>query len=440
MTTMNLAKHRTLPKTHEGGTAKRIDPEQQLRRSLMACMLWEDAFYEDGRSIADRIREVVPKVSAEVVAELAVECRSKGKLRHAPLWLACAMLEARGEHQKRVRRVLAEIIQRPDELAEILAMWWKDERRPIPKQLQRGIADAWPRFDAYQFAKWEKTGKAFALRDILRLSHPKPADDEQRTLWRGVRDQSLPTPLTWETELSAGKDKCEVFSRLLTEDKLGALALLRNLRNMENAGVDRPLVRAALRAMKVERILPFRFISAAKHARQYEPELEYAMFRACKDRPHLPGETFILIDVSGSMDSAIAGRSEVVRYDAAAAIAMLARELCEHVTIMTFSESRVYVPPRRGFALCDAIVNSQPHGCTMLAKALNAARSELEVDRTIVITDEQSHDGISDPIGRGYLCNVAAYRNGVGYDRWRHIDGFSESTLEYIVACETATE
>src|SRR2546429_5428199 len=78
-------------RTHEGAPAKRISAEQQLRRSVLACMLWEDQFYEDGVEIAGRIRELVPKVEATRVAALAVEAREKMKLRHAPLLLVREM-------------------------------------------------------------------------------------------------------------------------------------------------------------------------------------------------------------------------------------------------------------------------------------------------------------------------------------------------------------
>ena len=40
--------------THEGAVASKITPELQLRRSVMACLLWESNFYEDGVTIADR--------------------------------------------------------------------------------------------------------------------------------------------------------------------------------------------------------------------------------------------------------------------------------------------------------------------------------------------------------------------------------------------------
>jgi hypothetical protein len=48
-----------------------------------------------------------------------------------------------------------------------------------------------------------------------------------------------------------------------------------------------------------------------------------------------------------------------------------------------------------------------------LGHALSSLRAEY--DRILVITDEQSHDRVPAPNGRGYVVNVASARNGVGY-------------------------
>lgn len=75
------------PVTHEGAPAAVLTPEQSLRRSVLACMLWEDEFYESGQTIATRIRALVPQVEPARVAALAIEARTSMKLRHAPLLL-----------------------------------------------------------------------------------------------------------------------------------------------------------------------------------------------------------------------------------------------------------------------------------------------------------------------------------------------------------------
>jgi hypothetical protein len=186
--------------------------------------------------------------------------------------------------------------------------------------------------------------------------------------------------------------------------------------------------------MKTDRVLPFRFLAAARHAPQWEEPLESAMIRAVSGHARLPGHTVLLVDVSASMVALLSRRSEMLRTDAAYGLAILLREIAEKVTIYTFSNDAKLVPPRRGFALRDAMEASQPHLGTYLGKALDAVRDPC--DRIIVITDEQSHDRIPAPRGTGYVINVASARNGVGYGPWFHIDGWSEAVLEYIREAE----
>lgn len=421
-------------KTHEGAPAKRITAEAQLRRSLMACMLWEDTFYEDGVSIAERIASLVPQVDPETVANMAIEAREKMKLRHAPLWVVREMAR-QPRHKVLVADTLARVIQRADELAEFVALYWKDSRQPLSKQVKKGLAQAFTKFDAYQLAKYNRDG-AVKLRDVLFLCHAKPKDETQERIWKQLIDGTLPSPDTWEVSLSAGKDKKETWERLLAENKLGALALLRNLRNMAKSKVDERLIFTALDMMKTERILPFRFIAAAKHAPQWESHIEMAMLKCLEGREKLPGKTVLLVDVSGSMDSPISNKSDLMRYDAANGLAILARELCEQVAIYSFSSRVVRIPDRRGFALSDAIARSQPHYSTYLGEAVRYINETESYDRLIVLTDEQSHDPVPDPKGKGYVINVASYKNGIGYASWLHIDGWSEAVLDYIYEYE----
>ncbi len=425
---------RVSPKTHEGGPAQQINAEQMLRRSLFACLLWEQTFYESGVEIGDRIAALVPDVEPATVAALAVEARSKMKLRHAPLWVVRAMAR-QPKHKAFVADTLSNVIQRADELAEFVALYWKDGKQPLSKQVKKGLAAAFPKFDAYQLAKYNRD-EPVKLRDVLFLCHAKPKDEEQAAVWKQLVDGTLPAPDTWEVALSTGKDKRETWERLIREKRLGALAVLRNLNNMQKAGVDDWLVFQALDEMKVERVLPYRFVAAARFVPKWESRLEQAMFKSLEGRGKLPGRTVLLIDVSGSMNWAMGQKSDLVRIDAANGLAILARELCESVAVYSFSNELVRIPDRRGFALRDAIANSQPHSGTLLGKAVEQLNDKEKYDRLIVLTDEQSHDKVPDPIGRGYVVNVAAYKYGVGYGAWTHVDGWSEAVLDYIPAVE----
>jgi len=429
---LNLARGR---RTHEGAPARHLSNVAQLRRSVLACLLWESQFYEDGVEIAGRIAELVPKVEPERVAALAVEARARMKLRHAPLLLAREMARHK-THRGLVAETLERVLQRADELCEFVAIYWKDGRVPLSGQVKKGLAAAFPKFDEYQLAKYDRGGPV-KLRDVLFLCHAKPRDDQQAGVWKKLIWGRLAVPDTWEVALSSGADKREAWTRLLAENKLGALALLRNLRNMREAGVEDEFVLAALRGANTQRVLPFRFLAAARYAPQWEEALEQLMLKSVAEQQKLTGKTVVLVDVSGSMNWALTKRSEMKRTDAAYGLALLLREIGEQVAVYSFSNHLVEVPARRGFALRDAIEASQAHNGTYLGRAVEELNATERYDRLIVITDEQAHDTVPNPNGKGYVINVASFKNGVGYGQWTHIDGWSESVVDYVRLTES---
>jgi 60 kDa SS-A/Ro ribonucleoprotein len=435
----NLKTHGTA-QTHEGAVTHQSNPLKELRRAIMASMLWESTFYEAGDAHAKRVAELCKQVGFTDLAAAAVDARERFKLRHAPLFL---VREAIRYHKGRqVGDLICRVIQRPDELGELLSLYWRDNpQAPLASQLKIGLARALKKFNTYQLAKWSKDG-AVKIRDVLFLSHAKPRDDAQAALFKQLTENTLETPDTWEVALSGGADKGEAFTRLLAEKKLGALALLRNLRGMLEAGVSEDVIRQGLADMSVERVLPFRFVTAARYAPRLEDALEGAMLKCLDAAPKLAGKTAILVDHSGSMFGAkISAKSEIDLFDAACALAMLVRETCDRARVFAFADSCVEVPPRRGFALAQAIKQCMPSGGTRLGIAVNYVYTVFpECERLIVITDEQSADRPQHPRGRGYIINVGTYQNGIAYGPWVSIDGWSEAVLDFIREYETDEE
>ncbi len=191
------------------------------------------------------------------------------------------------------------------------------------------------------------------------------------------------------------------------------------------------MIHEGIKAINAGRLLPINFIAAANHNVQFESFLEEKFLECFATRQKSKGKTTILVDVSGSMDYQLSGRSEMKRIDVACSLAMIGRELFEEVRIFTFSNRLVEVPARRGFALRDAIIRSQSHQGTDLGPAVAAMEDDT---RLIVITDEQS----SSPVKQrpGYMINVASNKNGIGYGQWTHVDGWSDSVLDFIIAKE----
>lgn len=430
--------------TEEGGPAVRIGPESQLRRSVAACMLWESTAYEDGQTVADRIVSLVPKCRPQFVAACAYEARTRMKLRHAPLLLVAAMAK-HPTHAALVGKLLPDVIQRADELSEFVAIYAKVNgvspsavKAKLSKQVKVGLARAFGKFDEFQLAKYNRDA-AVKLRDVLFLCHAKPRDDSQSEVWKRLIDGKLQTPDTWEVALSGGADKKETFERLMVDGKLGALAFLRNLRNMNESGVGRELVAGYASALDIGRVLPFRFIAAARAVPAWEDILEPLMLSAVANQPKMAGRTVLAVDVSGSMSSMVSSKSDMTRLDAAAALAILLREVCEGFEIFTFTTGIKPVAPRRGFALRDAIGGAR--GGTDIGLAVRHANT-LGADRLIVLTDEQSHTTVGNPSAQmAYMVNVATAKNGVGYGNgWQHIDGWSESIIDYVIEIETQQE
>ena len=141
----------------------------------------------------------------------------------------------------------------------------------------------------------------------------------------------LASPETWENRLSRGEDKKTVFTELIQNNQLGAMALLRNLRGMKEAGVQSSLIAKAIGSARTDRVLPFRFLSAYRHAPEFRIELEQKMLECTKNLDKLEGQTVLLVDISGSMNSQISSKSDLTRLDAARGLAILLREIGEDV-------------------------------------------------------------------------------------------------------------
>lgn len=428
---LNTAERRPQEFTHEGGPAVRLSPEQRLQTSVLSCLLWEKTFYLDGETIAEQIEDAASKVSPEFLARLAVEARSRFHLRHVPLLLLKALVKHGSG--KMVADAIEATIQRADELAEFLAIYWADGRKPLSNPMKKGLARAFRKFSPYQLAKYNRDGQV-KLKDVLFLCHAKPKDEQQAATWKSLVDGTLAAPDTWEVALSSGADKKTTFERLVREGQLGYLALLRNLRNMMESGCDEQIVRnAILSRVGAERVLPFRFIAAARACPQLERTIDTAMLAGLAGAPEFTGQTIVLVDVSGSMDCPLSSRSDLTRMDAAAALASL---IVGDVRVFTFTDRIVEVPHRLGMAGVDAIRGSQPHGGTYLGLAVTKV-NQLPHDRLIVITDEQSADSVPPPrSSKAYMINVGSYDKSVGYGGWTRISGFSENILRFIAEIE----
>lgn len=422
--------------TYEGGKASRITSLEELKRATMSCLLWENEFYEDGISIAERISTLVKQVidngQYNDVIELLKKVKFDMRLRHCPLWIIVSIFKA---GQKVSKELISSILTRPDDMGELISLYNKDEKKPLPNQMKKGIALAFEKFDEYQLAKYNRNAN-YKLVDIANLCHPKVTDAIDKLI-KG----SLETPKTWEVMLSAsGSDKEKkklAWLDLINTNKLPDMALLKNIRGMLESGVSKEVIVNRINGISSGKLLPIDYIRAGQSNPSLENEIENK-FLSTFTKEKMSGKTAILVDVSGSMYYG-GGNSDYNRIKYAYALAMIGRETFENVDIYSFSNENKLIPNRRGFALAEAIDKSQSHSGTYMWNSVEKVSSK-GYDRIIVVTDEQAHDSPSNKIlDNMYIINVASYERGVGYTygtNITHINGFSDKVFDYIYEIE----
>lgn len=460
-----------------GNQTRELTAYEKLQRSAINCLLWEDTFYEDGESIADRIKKYMKQVTPEQARSVLKEAKVDNKLRHMPLFLLVNM----AKNGYLTAEDVANTITRVDDMSELLSLYWSTDwkdstgntvknKHTVPKSIVKGIQKALPKFDEYQLAKYRGDRYDVSLKTVIKMTHPKPENAEMGALWGRAINGNLATPDTWEVGLTnchTPAEKKEFWTRMLTEktekgfNKLGALALIRNLRNMQSVNVDEDNIRSALGSASMSKILPFQLVTAARYAPQLEDVLETKLLESIDSMEKLEGDTVVLLDTSGSMRSPLSGKGETTCQDVAASMGAIIRGVCNKSIIYTFQEDIQVVPSgRKGFALIDCVRRAPSGGTSVIDCTNDAVRLYKESHngkypvRVIVVTDEQTN---SDGTGRswrrgttvkldnlpsncnGYIINVGTYENGVGYNNscnYVHINGWSENVLKYISAYE----
>ena len=358
---------------HEGAKAYAMTPELELYTAVVTASL-SDLTYEKQDGRVDRIAALVRKVSPEFVARLAVYARTQMHLRSIPLLLLVELAKVHNGDSL-VARAVEKTVLRADEIMELLMCYqWRnpstDPRKKLgrlSRQIQNGLQGAFNRFDEYQFAKYDRDNLEVRLRDALFLVHPKAKDGQQQALFDKIASRQLETPYTWETELSAlgqcqfasGQEKAMAFRQkweeLVGSGKLGYMALMRNLRNLLEAGVSPAVLRLVCDRLsdagQVARSkqLPFRYLSAYREVEQVNStgtsallsSLEAAVRHSAANIGGFGEDTRVLLasDVSGSMWTQVSARSTVRLYDIGLLLSILLKSRCHQVIAGIFGDT-----------------------------------------------------------------------------------------------------
>ncbi|WP_135807256.1 TROVE domain-containing protein [Halorussus marinus] len=476
---------------YEGGEAfEPADPRLALYKRTINQLL-ENSFYEtDDEQLAAVVRrfDAAADEDPEFVLKLAAYARQELYLRDIPqVLLVLAANDDRFKDdspESLIREWAPAIIQRMDETATALAVHDQLFGGTAPWPLRRGVEDALVSMaDAYTLGKYELSRREVTLHDVFNRVHPKPADADQEVLFErfmhGDLDDHpnidpLPSPNTWETVISERGNTRDAWETLIEDDEytLPIFASIRNLRNMLEAGVDEDTVvsHLDLEAVRHTPLYPFRYYQAYTalqnadvQAPAVERWLEDAIDVAVETVPDGLGDTFVAVDLSGSMDMALSKNSTLRLKEIGALFgAILADQGAE---VGGFGDDFQTVPMHVDTPVLqrqDAVlaIDEDVGNSTNGWKALEYLRNRGEpVERVVVFTDMQiwdstpftardnqtvkaAFDAYRNEVSSDtalYLVDLASYGDLVtpeGYENVYNVSGWSENVLSFIEHAE----
>jgi len=475
---------------YEGAEAFVLTPQLELYTAAATAGL-SDQFYEKAAYKVDRLQKLIAKNDAAFVAKLAVYVREKMHLRSVPLVLTVELAKQASGNGV-VSKLTNRVVQRADEITELLSYYaLANERKNVKKlnklskQLQKGLAEAFNKFDEYQFAKYNRDAEV-KLKDALFLVHPKAKDEAQQVLFDKIVKDELAVPYTWEVELSVlGQQKFESdaakkkavtakWEELIFSNKMGYMATLRNLRNILEAEVSKEALNKSCeylsdaKAVANSKQLPFRFLAAYRELKQLNngrvskvlDALEAAVLQSAVNIAGYDEDTKVVIaaDVSGSMQKPISAKSKVQNYDIGLMLSMLLQSRCENVVTGMFGEKwKVINMPKKNilanvdeFHRREGEVGYATNGYLVIQDLL---KKEKVVDKIMLFTDCQLWDSKGNesiavlwkqykkiaPKAKLYLFDLAGYGNtplNVQRDDVFLIAGWSDKIFDVMKAIE----
>lgn len=454
----------TVKTTNKSGhVAYSMQDKERLVTQVLTTFFNEEKFYGDNSNEIVETAERVAKANPSFIANLAMYARKEFHLRSIAHVLTCIVAHT-VESKPFIRKVVDNVVERADDLTEILACYISMYGKPIPNGLKKALGANLKRFNAFALSKYNGGSKAVKFKDILKLVHVKPDNKEQEELFNKVLNNNLPIAVRWETELSTKGNNKEVWESLIENDELGYMAMLRNLRNIlksEPSNIQKVYDKLSNKEEVLNsKQLPFRFYSAYKEICELSNTtnktldvLEQAISYSVENTPKLKGKTIIAFDRSYSMCTPISSKSEVSCFDISKLLAVLASKICDEYIVFSFNTSLYKYDISTNAPILNTSQNLGNYfGGTDLSLPLKEmTEKHIVADRLIILSDNEINYGFEN------TCQTLAdhYRKVVNKDLWVHaidlqgygtqqfiggktniIAGWSEKVLEFINLAE----
>lgn len=351
---------RTTTKTTNlaGGTAYSQDPKTELASILLTSFM-QNQYYRTSNDTEKRVVELMKQVPPMFAAQAALYARNEFGMRSiSHVTAGHIAMNVHGEEW--TKRFFDKIVFRPDDMQEILAYIFSNGGKES-NALRKGFATALGRMNEYKLAKYQGKNKDVSMVDVVNIVHPKHTEAIAKLV-----NGTLSPADTWETKLSSAgqkakadksanltKLKADAWSEMLREEKLGQLALLRNLRNIVEQAPDVVALAATQltnrRRIATSKIFPFQYFNAymelesvnSEHARTLLKALSQALDSSVHNLPVFQGRTLVAVDHSGSMDSRMSDKGRTTNFQVGALFGIAAAKAM-NADLLYFGDSAKY--------------------------------------------------------------------------------------------------
>ena len=255
--------------TYEGGKAQEKTLEQEWTNMIFSSFL-QDGFYESGEQYTDRMvdlnNRILAKYGPQFMSKAMNYVRNTLGMRTTSALLAAQL---NSENFENKRSAFSNYFHRPDDVSEVFAAIDSIGGRRS-HALIRGAADYLSGLSDYSIGKYKMNGHKYNMYDLINLTHAHSSAIQK------YKDENLETPETWEVKISTAADedeKAKNWRDLVIHNKLGYLALIRNIRNylptLSYQEVQDYLVPALINvpAIKKSLVFPYQIYNAYKALR-----------------------------------------------------------------------------------------------------------------------------------------------------------------------------
>jgi hypothetical protein len=350
---------------------------------------------------------------AEATLKEAARLRNDEHMRTTPqVILVRAANSAAVKGSGLVRKYAPSIVKRADEPAVGLAYQMYRYGKPIPNALKKAWRDALMRFDEYALAKYRLDERAAKTVDVVNLVHPKSAAVDKL-----AKGEAKTTGRTWEAIVSARGSNRTAWKKAMPV--MGHMAMLRNVRNMLEAGMKaEEIIPRLLAGAKDGKQLPFRYFSAYKAVEDKAPgalldAIEKCLVTSLGELPRFSGRVMALADNSGSAQGTTTSAMGTMKVSTIGNLTgILAGMRADEGHLGVFGDSletfavrkgaSIFDQLKRAEALAKGIGESTENGIWLFFDA--AIRKKEHWDSIFVMSDMQAgHGGL-------YGTNPGSYR------------------------------